>query len=207
MLKAGVIAPVTMAWKDGLENWVKVSSFLQGDEPEKPRSPLPSSKKQNISGISQLLLGEYSRSSLQEGEIPVHYARTHWSIFVWPGILLLMSMLSLSDGALNSIFFAFVIVLFIRAIIIYTTNEFTVTDRRLITKSGFIRKYTHENFISKIESVVVSQGFFERLFGSGTVVVTGAGGSPQVFKNIASPFSLRSSIQKVQSALSRANGV
>ena len=91
------------------------------------------------------------------------------------------------------------VVLLVRATVIYRKNEYTVTDRRLITKSGFIKKHTHENFISKIESVNVSQDILERCLDYGTVVVNGTGGTRQVFKNIAFPFEFRTAVQKAQS--------
>lgn len=89
-------------------------------------------------------------------------------------------------------------VCFLPAFISYKTSEFTVTDKRLIVKTGFIRRQTHEIFISKIESVSVDQGILGRMFNAGTIITSGTGGSKQKFSNVANPLELRSAIQLVQ---------
>ena len=101
-------------------------------------------------------------------------------------------------------FFWFVVwtaILFVPAYISYKTSEFTVTDRRLIVKIGFIRRKTHEIFISKLESVGVDQGILDRVFGAGTIVTNGTGGSKQKFSSVARPLQLRSAIQEIQAEI------
>ncbi len=87
---------------------------------------------------------------------------------------------------------------FLPAFISYKTSEFTVTDKRLIVKTGFIRRQTHEIFISKLESISVDQGLLGRMFNAGTIITSGTGGSKQKFSNVANPLELRSAIQEVQ---------
>ncbi len=53
-------------------------------------------------------------------------------------------------------------------------------------------------FISKIESVAVNQPMVGRLFGYGTVVLRGTGGSSEPFHDIKDPVEFRNAIQLVQ---------
>ena len=87
---------------------------------------------------------------------------------------------------------------FLPAFISYKTSEFTVTDKRLIVKTGFIRRQTHEIFISKLESVSVDQGILGRMFDAGTIITSGTGGTKQKFPNVSTPLKLRSAIQEIQ---------
>ena len=63
------------------------------------------------------------------------------------GIILLFSFLFL----LLAILYA------IKALFIKLTTEFAVTNKRIVAKSGFIRRHTLEIFLSKVESISVSQ--------------------------------------------------
>jgi uncharacterized membrane protein YdbT with pleckstrin-like domain len=83
------------------------------------------------------------------------------------------------------------------------TSELVITDRRVLIKVGFIRRQTFEMFISKIESVAVTQGVMGRFFNYGTVEIRGTGGSSESFGTIAAPLQFRDAIQLVQSRSER----
>ena len=74
-------------------------------------------------------------------------------------------------------------------------TEIAVTDRRVLIKSGLLRRSTTELIITKIESVSVSETFLGRLLGYGTVTVRGTGGTPEVFERVADPLEFRRRIQ------------
>ena len=78
----------------------------------------------------------------------------------------------------------------------YFTSEFVVTNRRVLIKVGVLRRRSFEMLLSKIESIKLDQGFFERfLFSMGKIVIVGSGGSPEVFENIDNPVEFRKQIQ------------
>jgi uncharacterized membrane protein YdbT with pleckstrin-like domain len=83
------------------------------------------------------------------------------------------------------------------------TSELVITDRRVLIKVGFIQRQTFEMFISKIESVAVTQGMIGRFFNYGTVEIRGTGGSSESFATIAAPLQFRDAIQLVQSQSER----
>jgi uncharacterized membrane protein YdbT with pleckstrin-like domain len=83
------------------------------------------------------------------------------------------------------------------------TSELVITDRRVLIKVGFIQRQTFEMFISKIESVAVTQGMLGRFFNYGTVEIRGTGGSSESFATIVAPLQFRDAIQLVQTQSER----
>ena len=77
----------------------------------------------------------------------------------------------------------------------YSAAEIAVTNRRVIGKTGFIRRQALELRLDKIESARVNQPLMGRLLGYGTVVLIGSGGTRTRFKNIADPMQLHRQIQ------------
>jgi uncharacterized membrane protein YdbT with pleckstrin-like domain len=78
----------------------------------------------------------------------------------------------------------------------YLTTEFAVTDSRIIAKSGVLRRNSLELHLRKLESIDVSQPLMGRIFGYGTIVASGTGGTRQPFPNIADPMGLRNRINR-----------
>lgn len=97
---------------------------------------------------------------------------------------------------LAAFFFFIAIVYVLQALIVMISTEFAVTNRRVIAKTGFIRRHTLEMLLQKIESVAVNQRIFERLFNYGTVVVTGTGGTKERFMAISGPLAVRKVINQ-----------
>ena len=72
-----------------------------------------------------------------------------------------------------------------------------VTNKRVILKKGIISRKSEEMKISSIETVEIIQGVIGRIFGFGTVKVTGRGISDLVFKNINDPMDVKRKIESV----------
>jgi len=75
-----------------------------------------------------------------------------------------------------------------------STTELAVTDHRVIYKTGIFSRHTIEMNRSKIESVDVEQSIVGRLFGFGTIILRGTGGTFEPIANIADPLTFRSHI-------------
>lgn len=80
----------------------------------------------------------------------------------------------------------------------YLTTEYVVTNRRLCVRTGVFRVVTLETVLTKVGTIVVEQTLAGRVFGYGTVVVKGVGGSTDALPRIAAPELLR---RKVHEAL------
>jgi len=94
-------------------------------------------------------------------------------------------------------FFMYSIVLGLQALIIILTTEFAVTNRRVVAKTGFIRRHTLEMLLPKVESVAVRQNILGRLLNFGTVTVTGTGGTRESFRAIVAPLVVRKNINQI----------
>lgn len=83
------------------------------------------------------------------------------------------------------------LVFWARAAIIYWTTELAVTNKRVIAKTGLIRRNTIEMFLSKVESVHVEQSVLGRIFDFGTVMISGTGVHNAPFRGISQPLLFR----------------
>jgi uncharacterized membrane protein YdbT with pleckstrin-like domain len=81
------------------------------------------------------------------------------------------------------------------ALIRRNSTELAVTNRRIIAKFGFIGRRTVELNLAKIESVRVEQTVAGRIFGYGSIFVTGTGSTMDPIPFIADPIQFRQAIQ------------
>jgi uncharacterized membrane protein YdbT with pleckstrin-like domain len=82
-------------------------------------------------------------------------------------------------------------------------TEMVVTNQRIIHKRGFIFRSVTQIPLSHVESVGISQGIFGRLFGWGTVTVTGSGGKERRFSGIGSPLNFERAVVEAQRTANR----
>jgi uncharacterized membrane protein YdbT with pleckstrin-like domain len=75
-----------------------------------------------------------------------------------------------------------------------TATELAVTDHRVIYKTGILSRHTAEMNRSKVESVDVEQSIAGRIFGFGTIILRGTGGTFEPIRNIGDPMTFRSFI-------------
>jgi uncharacterized membrane protein YdbT with pleckstrin-like domain len=146
---------------------------------------------------------------LQEGESVRHIARISWVTYL-PGLLLwavagvLAGILPHDQGFFHYVILFVAVVLFgigaillVRAWFHRITTEIAVTNRRIIYKRGFIRRYTVEMHMDKVESVDVDQSIFGRLLDYGDVIIHGTGMGLEPLPNIDHPLELRNYITAV----------
>jgi uncharacterized membrane protein YdbT with pleckstrin-like domain len=150
----------------------------------------------------------YVRQVLQPGETVVYATKLHWLIYVQTILLLIAcfiiagAMLFTSDNPGITLALEIAAIIFavlalssgLRAFIRRATTELAVTDHRVIYKSGLLSRHTIEMNRDKVESVDVDQSLLGRIFGYGTVVVRGTGGSLEPIRNIGDPLTFRTYI-------------
>lgn len=76
------------------------------------------------------------------------------------------------------------------------TDEFAITNKRIIVKTGLLSRKTLEMNLSKIESVNVDQSMLARLFKFGTIRIVGTGGTKETFPSILNPLAFRKKFQE-----------
>jgi membrane protein YdbS with pleckstrin-like domain len=155
-------------------------------------------------------LGAYSRAALAPNEMPFFKTSLHWIVFVRFAVLALVVFLfaaipfAIAVQAMTGSeigWFALPLPAFIMLppALAYASSELVITDRRVLIKTGIVRRVSMEMFISKIESIAVDQGAIGRMFDYGTVTVRGTGGFEEPLEAIANPILFRNWVQRMQS--------
>ncbi len=129
-----------------------------------------------------------------DGEVISYKTKLSWVVILWPLILCILFLIAPPLLILSGIWLLI-------AIINYSTSEFGITNKRLVLKTGVIKKQTHETQVTKIERINVEQGMLARLLGYGTIVVSGTGGGISRFSSVSDPFTFRTRIQEQISAV------
>lgn len=148
------------------------------------------------------------------GEHVIKETKQHWILFLRPGIWLFLTLVAWYTGpnyALSGFMFlphiplyklvAFITLCIafitgINAYLEYVFTEFAITNKRVVYKTGWIRRKTIEIRLQRIESIGVAQGFWGRILNYGALEVSGIGGSKDVFINYPDPFGLRTFLQE-----------
>jgi uncharacterized membrane protein YdbT with pleckstrin-like domain len=77
------------------------------------------------------------------------------------------------------------------------TTEVAVTDRRIICKTGFVKRRTVEMHMDKVESVDVDQSILGRLLNYGDITVRGTGETMERLRMIDAPIEFRNHVTAV----------
>jgi uncharacterized membrane protein YdbT with pleckstrin-like domain len=148
----------------------------------------------------------YVQKVLLPGERVIYETGLHWLIygrailiFAIALLLAIGSSYAPSDSANPVLIVAGVAALvglffFLGAAIRRASTELAVADQRVVFKHGIIARHTIEMNRSKVESVDVDQSLLGRIFGYGTVMLRGTGGSLEPMAAIADPLTFRSHI-------------
>ncbi len=157
----------------------------------------------------------YIEQNLSSGETVLYQTRLHWVVMIAPCIvatvagavgigLLIGAASTLSGAGSNSGTLAAVgvVSLALAAVVVAVAfwsrskTEMAVTNRRVLVKVGILKRHSTEIMLSKIESIRVEQSLAGRIFGFGTIVVRGTGGTPEPFATIAHPLEFRLAVQE-----------
>jgi len=154
-------------------------------------------------------MGRYIDEILQPGERVLYSTNAHW-IFYLPALVawivalaLLIVSLTVAAGTPSLVLGCWAVAAVVTVGALYwtikgwfhrLTTETDVTDRRVVHKTGFIKRRTFEIALDKIESVDVDQTILGRILNYGDVTIMGVGEGRQRISTIASPLAFRSAI-------------
>jgi uncharacterized membrane protein YdbT with pleckstrin-like domain len=164
----------------------------------------------------------YLERNLIPGEKVFYKTGLHWSVLIGPFLLgavciivaALLAIYAESDKSGTSsnasggsgpseIILAGVILLSVIAavtiifgIVRRNSTEMGVTNKRVVVKRGILSRRTFELLLSQIEGILVEESFMGRIFGFGTVIIRGTGGTPETFVGIAHPLEFRRQVQQ-----------
>jgi uncharacterized membrane protein YdbT with pleckstrin-like domain len=148
--------------------------------------------------------------------------RLHWGIFIpvllfaLCPILLLLPFMFLMHGLFNTLgqmgmpanpslnliwlpvlapYLVMILGLLLGTWFSYLKSEVTLTDRRLIFRTGFLSRRSGELPLENVESIFISEPLLGRIFGYGTVTVTTIGGAGFPLAFIGSAQSFHATVQ------------
>jgi uncharacterized membrane protein YdbT with pleckstrin-like domain len=162
----------------------------------------------------------YIETALNADEKIIYDAKVHWAIFIFPVIWtmgVIVGAFALASGMLVQIMIvgtsliqtlhpilmiiyglliAFLVLQVpIYAIIYYFNSDFVLTDKRVIAKFGLFSRSTHEQRLSKIESINIDQTWLDRLLNCGTITIRGTGSSATRFGPTPDPLACKRAIE------------
>lgn len=147
----------------------------------------------------------YIEKNLLDDEVVIYRAKISLAFFLYPMCVLgFLIWFSSKIHAIALVFSVlFVIYVLLRIFFTILTTEFALTDRRIIGKKGIIFQRSMEILLNQVESIPISQPLDGRIFGFGTVTVTGTGGTREYFKSIKNPKELRKQVNNQISRLTK----
>ena len=104
---------------------------------------------------------------------------------------------------ISLVFLPLTVALLVYAFILIATTEMGVTSKRVVRKSGLIKRDTTEIKLEKVESVSVQQGLLGRMFGYGTVIIAGSGGNNAVMKGVRNPLAFRALVDAAAASVAK----
>jgi len=132
--------------------------------------------------------------SLSSDEHVIYSTRLSKRIFVKPFVVsvlaLVLAFIFTSIGGEYAHYFvwafiAVAVLSLVSGFFKYFLSQFVVTSQRVIIRHGFLARTTYEMILQKIESISVNQTLADRfIWGSGTLVITGTGGTKEVFPHV-----------------------
>jgi len=163
----------------------------------------------------------YIDNNLMEGEKVVYRTKLHWIIFGKSLIFLIFFFFSMIlffygyyqnlkkimyiGGGLAIILGLFALAYGFNALIEYSSSEFGLTNKRVMIKTGFIKRESLEIVLAKVEAMHVSQGIMGRMLNYGRVDIRGTGGTSNSFDRIKDPLEFRKRVLEQVSEIQMAS--
>lgn len=131
----------------------------------------------------------------------VYYAKLHWVIFLAPVLLLMIALITgsqiqpLWEASLAVLIFA--LVWLAMTWITYQFSSLTIKKKQIILRTGLLVRKTVDIPLNKIESIDISQTILGSLFGFGSLVIIGTGGTRHIINSLSKPLSCRRHIEQL----------
>jgi uncharacterized membrane protein YdbT with pleckstrin-like domain len=136
----------------------------------------------------------YIDENLLPDEHVVYRAELHWIIFARAILVLVVGLVLVfvpRIGQAGLVVLLLGVVMLVPPFVAYRTTELGVTNKRVIVKTGLVRRRTLELLLRQVEAISVDQSLLGRLFGFGSTTLTGTGGVREVFHRVREPLELR----------------
>ncbi|MCI0425252.1 MAG: PH domain-containing protein [Actinobacteria bacterium] len=148
----------------------------------------------------------YPQRLLSEDEVIESEFRPHWSQLLREGLLVLAGIVLIVLIAVSTVpnwvmlaVAGVVLVLIANGVITWLTTQHVITNERVIFRAGFISKRGKEIPLEVVNDVAFNQTVFERIFGTGDLLIESAGTHGQSrYRDIPKPEEVQTLIYKVR---------
>ena len=148
----------------------------------------------------------YPERLLSDGEVVETEFRPHWSGLLREGLIVL---LGIAIGVILILFDApdwtlialpvLVFIFIVKGVVEWFTTMHVVTNERVIYRAGFIAKQGKEIPLEVINDIAFSQTIFEKIFGTGDLMIESAGTHGQTrYRDIPKPEDVQSLVYQVR---------
>lgn len=148
----------------------------------------------------------YPTKLLSEDEVIVSEFRPHWSRLLREGLLVLLALALMVILAIMNVppwviigVFVLTLALIAGGLVKWLFTLHVITNERVIFREGFIAKSGKEIPLEVINDVAFSQTVYERIFGTGDLLIESAGTHGQSrYRDIPHPEEVQSLIYRVR---------
>lgn len=148
----------------------------------------------------------YPTRLLSEDEVIETEFRPHWSGILREGLVILAGVIAMAIALWldwpawsYAVIVGLVLVLVVRGLVRWANTLHVITNERLIYRAGFVAKQGTEIPLEVIQNVAFNQSMFERIFGTGDLMIESAGTHGQTrYKDIPRPEAVQSLIYKMR---------
>jgi uncharacterized membrane protein YdbT with pleckstrin-like domain len=148
----------------------------------------------------------YPERLLSDDEVIESEFRPHWSGIVREGLIIVAGaavavLLAIFDAPAwgYAVVAGLVLVLIAGGLVRWANTLHVITNERLIYRAGFIAKQGTELPLEVIQNVAFNQTLFERIFGTGDLMIESAGTHGQTrYRDIPNPEAVQSLIYKMR---------
>ena len=137
----------------------------------------------------------YIEKTLGENEKILYRVNYHWLYTA----LAILSLIFLGVFIIGIFIFLFMMIQ-------KWTTERCITNFRLIQKTGWIARNTEEMRIDRMEEINLKQTVIDRIFGSGSIVVTGVGKGEIKLKFIDEPLVFQKKLNNLKQTFTKEGG-
>ncbi|MDQ6654203.1 MAG: PH domain-containing protein [Verrucomicrobiota bacterium] len=223
-LADGFLQPQDLASGSGEPDWKPLSEFRrfaapaatvapQPLAPQAPASEPVSPPSRTVAIPSPADATAEFRSPHLTNESACFRTSLHWIVFVRYGLLALalfvfaaipfaVAVQAITGLEIGWFALPFPLFVLVAPVVAFASSELLITERRVLIKTGVVRRQTVEMSLAEIESIAVDQGFFGRMLDYGTMTLRGTGGFAEAFEAVARPIAFRNCVQQLQGAAS-----
>lgn len=135
---------------------------------------------------------------MQDEKIEYQTKLDPWMAFSQSGGMFLMAFVAFGIGwrGVGKFLLAWAVIVFPFEWINQKTSYFVITNKRVLVRTGLVKRMSLELMLTKIEGIVYEESLTERVNRTGRLVICGTGGTKQIVPRIKDPLEFKRRLQE-----------